>query len=125
MGQPIEEAAKKSVGDPDLAAKLRKDGADAALDEIKAQAANNSVPDSAADPVSSPQLYMRAMSNFIQQQTAFIHQQGNLKLMFQAQLDFINEVCYYISDKDMASVLTKQEAFIAELQDLIQQKGLS
>lgn len=108
MGQPIEEQAAAAVSHEGSPVERY------AAEALKATEAP------AEEPTSSSGTFLLAQQRFIAAQTAFIHQQGNLKLMFGAQLDFLVELQHYIGSHKMPTVLSAQERFIAELQSIIE-----
>lgn len=80
--------------------------------------------DSSDGPTSSSGTFLLAQQRFIAAQTYFIHNQQDLRVMFTAQMDFIIELCYYISTHKIADALTLQERMIVDMQELIQQKKM-
>lgn len=110
MGQPIEEQAAAAVsheGNP----------VDHYAGEALKVAAAGAVTE---EPTSSAGTFLLAQQRFIAAQTAFIHQQSNLKLMFTAQLDFLVELQHYVGSHKMPAILSAQERYIADLQSIIE-----
>jgi hypothetical protein len=121
MGQPIEEAARKASTPEGV---LAGEDAGAEFDAAVAARREQLIGDAGNNDTSTPRTLVLAQQRFIAAQTAFLHNQTNLGMMFQAQMDYLAELAYYVSTQDKGLALAAQERYIADMQDIIQKRGL-
>jgi chemotaxis protein histidine kinase CheA len=130
MGQPIEEAARKAAeeeqnGDVNPVAKYAAEAyqqTDTSHGSIEVD--SFSIDDQPQAPPSSTKQLTIAQQKFIMEQMAFIHDPKNLVLMFNAQQNYLLDLLQFIGETNLPTILTIQERYISELQDLITKKNM-
>jgi hypothetical protein len=121
MGQPIEDAARKATAEEEHHIE---DPIKHYANELERQLAEGADVQDPPPPTSTLLLTL-AQQKFIAAQMAFIHDQKNLVLMFNAQRDYLIDLIQFMGEAHLPTILTIQENFIHELHDRIsKQNGL-